>query len=106
MTHVPFQGAAPALTALIGGHVDLMIGSPLAAYTNEPAGKVKVLGVAATERAFEIVAELEDVLRDDGSLSQTGRFAQVAGPFRLEEMSSDTARAAQVTVSVAVRARI
>lgn len=61
---------------------------------------------AATERAFELVAELEDVLRDDGSLSQTVRFAQVAGPFRLEEMSSDTARAAQVTVTVAVRARI
>lgn len=61
---------------------------------------------AATERAFEIVAELEDELRNDGSLASTVRFAQVAGPFRLEEMSSDTARAAQVTVTVAVRARI
>ena len=31
LVHVPFQGAAPALAALMGDQVDLMIGSPLAA---------------------------------------------------------------------------
>ena len=61
---------------------------------------------ATTERAFELVAELEEVLRADATVGGVVRVAVVAGPFRLEEMASDTHRGAQVTVTVAVRARI
>lgn len=61
---------------------------------------------AVTERAFALAAEIEDELRGDGTVGGTVRFAEVAGPFRLEEMASDTHRGAQLTVTVAARARI
>lgn len=61
---------------------------------------------AVTERAYALAAEVENELRGDGTVGGVVRFAQVAGPFRLEEMASDTHRGAQLTITVAVRARI
>ncbi|MGE0875876.1 MAG: Bug family tripartite tricarboxylate transporter substrate binding protein [Burkholderiales bacterium] len=80
LTHVPFQGAAPALTALIGGHVDLMIGSPLAAYKNAPAGKVKVLGVAATRRALPWLPETKTFAELGVEGAEAGSWYGVVGP--------------------------
>ncbi len=58
MLHVPFQGSAPAMNAILGSQVDVMVtGAPLTADTNRKAGKIKVLGVSAPQR----VAELPDV---------------------------------------------
>ena len=57
--HVPFQGAAPALTALAGGHVDLVPTGRMTAATMRAAGKVKILGIASQRRAS---GELSDVL--------------------------------------------
>jgi len=50
--HVPFQGAAPAVTALGGGHIDLMPSSRASSASLRAAGKVKVLGVAGARRAM------------------------------------------------------
>lgn len=48
---VPFQGGAPGMTALLGGHVDIATGF-LAEYRGHlDAGKVKVLAVAGEERS-------------------------------------------------------
>jgi tripartite-type tricarboxylate transporter receptor subunit TctC len=41
--HVPYKGGAPALTDLLGGHVDLMIDG--AAFSQARAGKIKALAV-------------------------------------------------------------
>ncbi len=41
--HVPYKGGAPALTDLLGGHVDLMIDG--AAFSQARAGKIKTLAV-------------------------------------------------------------
>ena len=58
MLHVPFQGSAPAMNAILGSQVDVMVtGAPLTADTNRKAGKIKVLGVSAPQR----VAALPDV---------------------------------------------
>ena len=51
MNHVPFQGASPAVTALGGGHIDLMPSSRVSAAAMRAAGKIKVLGVASRVRA-------------------------------------------------------
>ena len=48
---VPFQGAAPALTALIGGHVDCNTAHPPDAVAQK--GKLKILGVFEPERLKE-----------------------------------------------------
>jgi tripartite-type tricarboxylate transporter receptor subunit TctC len=50
LLHVPFQGAAPALTAVIGGQVDAMMVPMTLAEPNHRAGKVRLLGVAAPKR--------------------------------------------------------
>ncbi|HET9651116.1 MAG TPA: tripartite tricarboxylate transporter substrate binding protein, partial [Usitatibacter sp.] len=52
--HVPFQGVAPAVNALLGGQVDLAF---VNAYNVEPhrkAGKVKILAVAGPQRLHTI----------------------------------------------------
>lgn len=46
LLHVPFQGAAPAMTAILAGQVDAMMVLLTLADPNYRAGKVKVLGVA------------------------------------------------------------
>ncbi len=58
LLHVPFQGSAPAMNAIMGSQVDIMVtGAPLTADTNRKAGKIKVLGISAPRRA----AALPDV---------------------------------------------
>jgi tripartite-type tricarboxylate transporter receptor subunit TctC len=50
LLHVPFQGAAPALNAIMGSQVDLMLTSPLTADTQRRAGRVKILGASGAQR--------------------------------------------------------
>jgi len=50
LIHVPYQGAAPAITAVIAGQVDSMMVPLTLAEPNHRAGKVKLLGVAAPSR--------------------------------------------------------
>ncbi|WP_454739144.1 Bug family tripartite tricarboxylate transporter substrate binding protein [Cupriavidus necator] len=51
MLHVPFQGGAPAMQALIGGHVQLMIDAYQPAMEQVKAGKVLALAVSSPERS-------------------------------------------------------
>jgi hypothetical protein len=63
---------------------------------------------AATERAYSFRDEIDTQLRSDitvGGALGSG-WAYVGGPFRLEELASDTQRGALLTISVACEARI
>ena len=51
ITHVPFKGGAPALTALISGEVDLSYENSLVVTPHVKAGKVKALAVTGTRRS-------------------------------------------------------
>lgn len=52
ITHVPYKGAAPALSDLIGGHVDLMFESiPTSAISYIEAGKLRALAVTSARRS-------------------------------------------------------
>ena len=51
MVHVPYKGAAPALTEVIGGHVDSMFVAAPPAIPHIRSGKVRALGVASAQRA-------------------------------------------------------
>lgn len=55
--HIPFQGANPAVLALMGGHVDAVAVSPAEVSTYVQAGKLKMLMVMADKRlpAFDKV---------------------------------------------------
>lgn len=51
MVNVPYKGVGPALTALIGGEVPLMIGSMLSGLPHVRSGKLVALGVTSTKRS-------------------------------------------------------
>ncbi|MDM0111197.1 tripartite tricarboxylate transporter substrate binding protein [Variovorax sp. J22R133] len=48
--HVPFQGAAPAVASLLGGHVDAITVSPGEVLQHVQAGKLRVLAIMADQR--------------------------------------------------------
>src|SRR5918999_3154215 len=52
ITHVPFKGGAPALTALISGEVDMSYENSLVVTPHVKAGKVKALAVTGTKRSW------------------------------------------------------
>jgi len=50
VVHVPFKGAGPATTAMLAGQTDLLLANTGVFLSQIRAGKLKVLGVAATKR--------------------------------------------------------
>ena len=57
VTHVPYRGAAPALTDLVGGTANIMFDNLGVSLTQVQGGKIKLLGVATAKR----MASLPDV---------------------------------------------
>ena len=51
MTHVPYKGAAPAITDLLGGQVQLMFNPMPALMPHVKAGKLRALGVGSAQRS-------------------------------------------------------
>ncbi len=95
---VPFQGGAPGITALLGGHVDLATGF-LAEYRGHlDAGKVRVLAVAGQERSpyAPNAPTLNEALGRNDLVWLAWRFAAVpkavaADRLRFLEAAIDTA---------------
>jgi tripartite-type tricarboxylate transporter receptor subunit TctC len=50
LVHVPFKGGGPALTALLGGQVNLYSGPVLVSQPHVKAGRLKALGVTTPKR--------------------------------------------------------
>ena len=57
LRHVPYSGGGPAVTALLGGHVDALASGPAAVIPQIKAGKLRPLAGWGTER----IAALPDV---------------------------------------------
>ena len=51
MTHVPYKGAGPAMTDLLGGQVDMIFGTAAAVAGFVSNGKLRALGVTSPERS-------------------------------------------------------
>jgi len=47
---IPYRGAAPAMTDLLGSHVDLFVGTPQSIIPQVTAGKLKAYGITAKEK--------------------------------------------------------
>ncbi|MEJ8825585.1 tripartite tricarboxylate transporter substrate binding protein [Variovorax humicola] len=60
--HVPYQGAAPGVVALLGGHIDAVSVSPGEVSAHVQGGKLKILAVMADERlkSFDKVPTLKE----------------------------------------------
>ncbi|MCE9639570.1 MAG: tripartite tricarboxylate transporter substrate binding protein [Betaproteobacteria bacterium] len=50
LTHVPYKGSAPALTDLLGGHIQLTFSQPPLVLTHIRSGKLKGLAVTSARR--------------------------------------------------------
>jgi tripartite-type tricarboxylate transporter receptor subunit TctC len=53
LAHVPFQGAGPGVTALLGGHIDLYAGNPLESYEHVQTKKFRAIGIFDRKRSPE-----------------------------------------------------
>jgi putative tricarboxylic transport membrane protein len=51
LDQIPYRGAAPAMTDLLGGHVDLFIGTPQSIVGHVRAGKLKAYGITSKEKS-------------------------------------------------------
>lgn len=61
-SHVPYDGANPAITALLGGHIEAVTVSPAEVVNHVKAGKIRLLAVMADQRspAFDQVPTLKE----------------------------------------------
>jgi tripartite-type tricarboxylate transporter receptor subunit TctC len=50
MIHIPYRGAVPALTDLMGGQIQLLFDAPTGLINQGKAGKVRLIGVASDRR--------------------------------------------------------
>ena len=50
MLHVPYKGAGPALTALLGGEVQVMVVPPVIALPHIKTGRLRPLGYSGAKR--------------------------------------------------------
>ncbi len=48
--HVPYKGGGPAMTDVIGGHAEVMMGSLIQTISHIRSGKLRALGVSGTKR--------------------------------------------------------
>ncbi len=53
-THIPFRGGAPAMTALLGGQVEMYFGNAADIIPHVETGKARILGVAADKRMKQL----------------------------------------------------
>lgn len=51
ITHIPYRGAGPALTDLLGGQVDMMFATAAAASTFVDSGKLRAIAVTSSDRS-------------------------------------------------------
>lgn len=80
MTHVPYKGANPAITDVIGGQVQLMIGNLPPILPHIKSGKLRALGVTTVKRfgAVPDLAPVADTVPGYESLAWFGLFAPSA----------------------------
>ena len=85
--HVPFTGAAPAMTAVLGGQVDAMFVPLSLAVPNAEAGKVVVMGLGAPERF--VGAPNMPTLAEQGIKVYTSPWISILGPAKMPKAAID-----------------
>jgi tripartite-type tricarboxylate transporter receptor subunit TctC len=82
MTHIPYKGAGPALTDLLGGQVDLMFATAAAAAPQIAGGKLRALAVTSPQRspALKDVPAVAETVPGYSVESWYGLFAPAGTP--------------------------
>jgi tripartite-type tricarboxylate transporter receptor subunit TctC len=79
MLHVPYNGSAPALTALLAGDVHVMFDASSTALPQVKAGKLRALAVTATER-FKPLPDVPTVAESGFPGYEAGIWFGLAAP--------------------------
>jgi tripartite-type tricarboxylate transporter receptor subunit TctC len=78
-THAPFQGNAPAVVALLGGHIDAVTASPSEVFSFVQTGKLRALAVLADQRLGGAFAQVPTMKERNIDLS-VGTWRGLAAP--------------------------
>lgn len=87
MVHIPYKGGAPAVTDVVAGHVDLMIGSSIVA-PHAQAKRLRMLGVTSVNRSSllpDVPTLVEQGLQGFDVMTWFGIFAPVKTPKLIVE---------------------
>jgi tripartite-type tricarboxylate transporter receptor subunit TctC len=98
MTHVPYRGAGPALTDLLGGQVDMIFGTAAAVSTFIDSGKLRALAVttAARSPSLKDVPALADTVPGYVVESWYGLYVPAGTPAEvIARLNAATRKAAQ-----------
>ena len=77
MTHVPYKGAGPGMTALLAGEINLMFNGVSAALPQVKAGKIRALAISTAQRS-PLLPELPTVAESGLKYETSGWYAMVA----------------------------
>jgi tripartite-type tricarboxylate transporter receptor subunit TctC len=83
LVHVPYQGAAPAIAALLGGHIDILPYTPPVALQNVKAGKAKALAAAGVARATPWLPDLRTLQEQGITGAEAGSWYGLMAPAGL-----------------------
>ena len=78
MQHVPYQGGAPLMTALLGGQLPIGFDTPLEFAENHRAGKLRILAVSSPQRMTQFPEV--PTLRESGLNIDASAWFGVFGP--------------------------
>jgi tripartite-type tricarboxylate transporter receptor subunit TctC len=77
MVHVPYKGAGPGTTALLGGEVDAMFNGVSAALPHVKAGRLRALAISSAKRS-PLLPDLPAVAESGLNYDTSGWYALVA----------------------------
>ena len=87
LTHVPYKGTAPALQALMGGEIQIMMDTPSSMLPHVRAGRIKALGMASEKRVA--VAPEIPTLTESGVAVVGGTWVGWLAPARTPKTTVD-----------------
>jgi len=94
LRHIPFQGSAPAVTALLGGHTDIAVSAVGPAQAHIQSGGLRPLAVFSSKRlaAYPDVPTLRELGYDVGSPTIYGLMAPKDTPPQVVDALYQAAR--------------
>jgi len=92
MVHIPYRGAAPALTDLLGGHLQLFLDAPTNLIQPGKMGRLRLIGVASDKRlpaAPEVPTFIEQGLQGFTGSTWASMIAPAGTPRDVVQRMSD-----------------
>lgn len=107
LTHVPYKGAAPALTDLIGGQVHSMLGNMISTLPHMRSGKLRALAVTSAKRS-QAAAELPTIAESGVAGFESGSWFGLVAPAGTPHpiLQTINAEANRVLASAELRKRL